>query len=55
MKKAEASDEIEFLIKLFDEKIVELHKTVGGISARHAFLLYRKIAWSLEKYIKGKG
>ena len=45
-------DELDSLSKYLDDRIVELHKSVGGQADRHAFTLYRSIVWKIERELK---
>ena len=45
-------NELDTLSKYFDDRIVELHKSVGGQADRHAFTLYRSIVWKVESELK---
>lgn len=45
-------NELDTLSKYFDDRIVELHKSIGGQADRHAFTLYRSIVWKIERELK---
>ena len=45
-------DELDTLSKYFDERIVELHKSIGGQADKHAFTLYRSIVCKIERELK---
>lgn len=45
-------DELDTLSKYFDDRIVELHKSIGGQADRHAFTFYRSIVWKVESELK---
>ena len=45
-------DELDTLSKYFDDRIVELHKSIGGQADKHAFTLYRSIVWKIERELK---
>ena len=45
-------DDLDTLSKYFDDRIVELHKSIGGQADKHAFTLYRSIVWKIERELK---
>lgn len=45
-------NELDTLSKYLDDRIVELHKSIGGQADRHAFTLYRSIVWKIERELK---
>ena len=45
-------DDLDTLSKYFDDRIVELHKSIGGQADRHAFTFYRSIVWKVESELK---
>lgn len=45
-------NELDTLSKYLDDRIVELHKSIGGQADRHAFTLYRNIVWKIERELK---
>ena len=48
----EALDTCEKLEDLFNEKIIELNKSVGGISSRHAYCYYRELIWQIMSLLR---
>ena len=44
-------ENLDFLSKLFDDKIEELHKVKGGQTERHAYMLYRQYVWNIRDTI----
>ena len=45
-------NELDTLSKYLDDRIVELHKSIGGQADRHAFTFYRSIVWKIERELK---
>ena len=43
---------IDSLDKLLTERISDLHKVKGGMQARHAYILYRKLLWEAKYLMK---
>lgn len=52
MQKQDMLDLCEKLEGLFNEKIAELNKSVGGISDRHAYCYYRELIWQIMSLLK---
>ena len=43
---------IDDLEELLTDRISDLHEVKGGIQARHAYILYRKLLWEAKYLIK---
>lgn len=43
-------DTVDELEKLLTDRIGDLHEVKGGMQARHAYILYRKLLWE-AKYL----
>jgi len=43
-------DVVDNLEELLTDRIVDLHEVKGGMQARHAYILYRKLLWE-AKYL----
>jgi hypothetical protein len=41
---------VDDLEKLLTDRIIDLHEVKGGMQARHAYILYRKLLWE-AKYL----
>jgi hypothetical protein len=48
-KITEVLDEIDFLSKLFNDRISDMHEVKGTMQARHAYILYRKLLWEIKE------
>ena len=40
--------DLDFLTKLLDDRISDLHNVKGGQQARHSYMLYRKYLWEIK-------
>jgi len=45
-------EDLDFLQKLLDDMIVDLHQVKGGAQPRHAFMLYRQSIWDVLAKLK---
>jgi len=45
-------EDLDFLNKLLDDMIVDLHQVKGGVQPRHAFMLYRQSIWDVLAKLK---
>ena len=55
IKNAELSDFFEVmdsLEKLLTDRISDLHQVKGGMQARHAYILYRKLLWEAKDIMR---
>lgn len=43
---------VDKLEKLLTERIEDLHEVKGGMQARHAYILYRKLLWEAENLLR---
>ena len=48
-KITEVLEEIDYLRKLFDDRISDMHGIQGMMQARHAYILYRKLLWEIKE------
>ena len=45
-------EDLNFLSKLMDDMISDLHNIKGGQQARHSYMLYREYMWKLKADLK---
>jgi hypothetical protein len=45
-------EDLNFLSKLMDDLISDLHNVKGGQQARHSYMLYREYMWKLKADLK---
>ena len=45
-------EDLEFLSRLMDDMISDLHNVKGGQTARHSYMLYRKYIWEIQDELK---
>ena len=45
-------EDLEFLSRLMDDMISDLHNVKGGQQARHSYMLYRGYMWKLKADLK---
>ena len=45
-------EDLEFLSRLMDDMISDLHNVKGGQQARHSYMLYREYMWKLKADLK---
>jgi hypothetical protein len=48
-KITEVLNDIDYLSKLFDDRIADLHGMKGYVAVRHAHILYRKLLWEIKE------
>ena len=45
---------VEYLSKLMDDMIVDMHNVKGGQQVRHSYMLYRKHIWDIQGQLRKK-
>jgi hypothetical protein len=45
-------EDLNFISKLMDDMISDLHNVKGGQQARHSYMLYREYMWKLKADLK---
>jgi len=45
-------EDLNFLSKLMDDMISDLHNIKGGQQARHSYMLYREYMWKIKAELK---
>ena len=45
-------EDLEFLSRLMDDMVSDLHNVKGGQQARHSYMLYREYMWKLKADLK---
>ena len=45
-------EDLDFLSRLMDDLISDLHNVKGGQTARHSYMLYRKYIWEIQDELK---
>jgi hypothetical protein len=45
-------EDLEFLSRLMDEMISDMHNVKGGQQARHSYMLYREYIWKIKADLK---
>lgn len=47
-------EDLEYLSKLMDDMIVDMHNVKGGQQVRHSYMLYRKHIWDIQGQLRKK-
>jgi len=45
-------EDLEFLSRLMDDMISDMHNVKGGQQARHSYMLYREYMWKIKAELK---
>jgi hypothetical protein len=45
-------EDLEFLSRLMDDMVSDLHNIKGGQQARHSYMLYREYMWKIKAELK---
>ena len=45
-------EDLDFLSRLMDDMISDLHNVKGGQQARHSYMLYREYMWKIKAELK---
>jgi len=45
-------EDLEFLSRLMDDMISDMHNVKGGQQARHSYMLYREYVWKIRAALK---
>jgi len=45
-------EDLEFLSRLMDDMVSDLHNVKGGQQARHSYMLYREYMWKIKAELK---
>ena len=45
-------EDLEFLSRLMDDMISDMHNIKGGQQARHSYMLYREYVWKIRAALK---
>jgi len=45
-------EDLNFLSKLMDDMVSDLHNVKGGQQARHSYMLYREYMWKIKAELK---
>jgi len=45
-------EDLDFLVRLMDDMVSDLHNVKGGQQARHSYMLYREYMWKIKAELK---
>ena len=45
-------EDLDFLSRLMDDMVSDLHNVKGGQQARHSYMLYREYMWKIKAELK---
>jgi len=45
-------EDLDFLSRLMDDMVSDLHNVKGGQQARHSYMLYREYMWKMKAELK---
>ncbi len=45
-------EDLDFLSRLMDDMVSDLHNVKGGQQARHSYMLYREYIWKIKADLK---
>jgi len=45
-------EDLDFLSRLMDDMVSDLHNVKGGQQARHSYMLYREYMWKIKAVLK---
>ena len=45
-------EDLDFLSRLMDDMVSDLHNVKGGQQARHSYMLYREYMWRIKAELK---
>ncbi len=45
-------EDLDFLSRLMDDMVSDLHNVKGGQQARHSYMLYREHMWKIKAELK---
>jgi hypothetical protein len=45
-------EDLDFLVRLMDDMVSDLHNVKGGQQTRHSYMLYREYMWKIKAELK---
>jgi len=45
-------EDLDFISRLMDDMVSDLHNVKGGQQARHSYMLYREYMWKIKAELK---